>query len=280
MSSFEIVRKRELERSLSNYQLKKYSIIMKAKLLLCIVGLFFATLEVSFAQTSGNADSVLNNIQAKVYNAFVSDISTKTNELQKLKMQLATLETSGQNRILVYWRSYLQFYNTILYSQTGKKSDAKEEVNVGIELLNNIPNKSSEDYSLLARLESIALQFAGMNVMNLSKSMNDNIQRGLQLESDNVRANFVYGSIDYYTPAAYGGGKQAEKYLLRAIQLKEKDLVGNYSPTWGKDEAYELLINLYLQNKDAEKAKSLFEEAIKIFPHNYQIMTLREKVYK
>lgn len=253
---------------------------MKTKLLICIIGLFFATGESTSAQTSGNVDSVLNNIQAKVYNAFVSDISKKTDELQKLKIQLATLEKGDQNRILVYWRSYLQFYNTIFYSQTGKKSNAKEEITVGIELLNNISNKSSEEYSLLARLESIALQFAGMNVIRLSKRMNDNIQRALQLDGDNVRANFVYGSIDYYTPPAFGGGKRAEQYLLRSIQLNEKDHAGNFNPTWGKDEAYELLINLYLKNKENEKAKALFEEALKIFPENYQIMALREKVYK
>jgi len=253
---------------------------MKANVLISFFCLLFMMQKTETKASSRDADSILHNIQGKIYNAFISDISKKTNTLQELKDQLTEIDKGKQNRTLIYWRSYLQFYSTILYSQTGKKAMAQEEVELGMELLNNVSNKSSEEFTLLARLESIALQFAGMNIMSLSKSMNDNIQRALQLEKNNLRANFVYGSIDYYTPVSFGGGKKAEQYLLNAIKLPSQNDHGKYEPTWGKDEAYEMLINLYLKNGEIDKAKFYFEEASTKYPRNFQIMALKEKVLK
>lgn len=253
---------------------------MRANVLISFFCLLFVMQKTNAMTSSRDADSILHNIQGKIYNAFISDISKKTNTLQGLKDQLTKIDKGKQNRTLLYWQCYLQFYKTILYSQTGKKDQAKEEVELGIEILNNLSNKSSEEFTLLARLESIALQFAGMNIMSLSKSMNDNIQRALQLDKNNLRANFVYGSIDYYTPVTFGGGKKAEQYLLNAIKLPNQNDQGKYEPTWGKDEAYETLINLYLRNGEKDKAKFYFEEASKKYPKNFQIMALKEKVLK
>ncbi|KGE14233.1 hypothetical protein [Sphingobacterium deserti] len=127
---------------------------MKMKLSICFISVFLVMQTCVMARSNGTADSVLNNIQERVYNAFVSDVSQKTEKLQELKGQLGNLDKGKQSAILVYWRAYLQFYTTILYSQSGKKSNAKEEVDFGIELLSSLPNKSSEDFALLARLES------------------------------------------------------------------------------------------------------------------------------
>lgn len=253
---------------------------MKTNVLISFFCLLLVIQKTEIIACSRDADSILFNIQDKIYNAFVSDISKNTNILQRYKGQLAEIDKGQQNRTLLYWQSYLQFYNTILYSQTGEKSKAKEEVELGMEWLNNLPNKSCEGFTLLARLESIALQFAGMNMMSLSKSMTENIQRALQLDKNNIRANFVYGSIDYYTPVSFGGGKKAEHFLLNAIKLPSQNDQGRYAPTWGKDEAYELLINLYLKNGEKDKAKFFFEEASKKYPQNFQIMNLRKEVFK
>lgn len=251
---------------------------MKSKILICFFCLLLIMQKTEAKVFDSVSDSTLNNIQGKIYNAFVSDISKQTSTLEKLKEQLIEIDKSNQNRTVMYWRAYLQFYSTILHSQTGKKDQAKAEVELGMEILNNLSNKSSEEFTLLARLESIALQFAGMHMMSLSKSMNDNIQRALQLDKNNLRANFVFGAIDYYTPPAFGGGKKAEQYLLYAIELPNQKDQRKYEPTWGKDEAYEMLINLYLKNGEKDKAKKYFEEASKNYPRNYQLMALKEKV--
>lgn len=251
---------------------------MKTNLFLLFFVLLLASSKTSMAKEAVQVDSLLTNIQLKVFNAFIADISRNASELPTLKAQLK--EHPNQDRLVSYWRSYLQFYSTIVHVQQGDRVKAKAAAEAGIKLLNGIADKTSEEYTLLARLESMTLQFAGMQVAAQSKKMSDNIQRALQLDPDNLRANLVYGSIDYYTPAEFGGGKNAEKYLLRAIELPDQNSDHPYAPTWGKDEAYELLINLYIRNKADDKAKSYFEEAVKKYPNNYQIQALKDKIAK
>jgi hypothetical protein len=85
------------------------------------------------------------------------------------------------------------------------------------------------------------------------------------------------GSIDFYTPAAYGGGQVAEKLLLKAILPEEQQAEGEDLPTWGRDYAYQLLILLYLKNNDAAQAKRYWEEAHRLYPGNAMINGLSEK---
>ena len=103
---------------------------MKTKLLLAFIGLFLVLHSVSTAATGLRSDSLSLHIQADIYDAFVSNITKNTDLLKKLKLQLADMDTGKENKVLTYWRSYLQFYRTILYTKIGDKSTAKEAMNL------------------------------------------------------------------------------------------------------------------------------------------------------
>jgi len=223
--------------------------------------------------------NLLDSIQSKIYNVFVADMTRQENvEMKKLNRELLSLSKEKSNAIINYWLGYLQFYQGIFYLQTKQNENAKNEINKGIDIINEIKSKTSEDYALLSRLQSISLQFAGMKVMSLSKVMTENSKTALKLDPENLRANFIYGSNDFYTPEMYGGGKEAEKYLLKAISLPEQKISNKYLPSWGKDEAYEMLIKFYLKKGNKDKAKHYYEEAIKLYPQNFMIMQLSGKI--
>lgn len=223
--------------------------------------------------------NILDSIQSKIYNAFVKDMMTQKNiEMTKLNNKLLQLSKDKSNNLISYWQGYLQFYQGILYMQIKKNENARDEINRGIEILSEIKNKTAEDYALLSRLQSISLPFAGMKVISLSKAMSENSKKALELDPENLRTNFVYGSIDFYMPEMYGGGKEAEKYLLKAISLPDQKIINNFRPSWGKDEAYELLIKLYIKKGSNEKAKQYFQKAIKLYPKSFMIKDLEEKI--
>ncbi len=224
-------------------------------------------------------DSLLVGIQGEIYNAFVQSFMTKNNDdLDSLYEKLETLYSTKKNNIILYWKSYLQFYSSIYYLKKGDKEIAEEEIAKGIEQLEEMKNKNSEDYALLAMLQGFDIQFKGMKAMFISSSIKKNIKKAIAIDSTNLRAYYVFASNDLHTPEKYGGGKEAEEYLLKAISLPAQKIKNDYLPSWGKEESYEMLIKLYIKKEKWKLAKKYFQEGIKEFPESYTINQLASKL--
>ncbi len=218
------------------------------------------------------ADTLLVNIQSKIYDAFVKSLRAgDNNSLKKLSKELETLNKSKNSKLVLYWRSYLQFYSSIYYLTTGDKDAAEEEIDKGVDWLDDMQNKNSEDYALLAMLQGFGIQFKGMKAMFIAGSIEENVQKAMKIDPENIRGYYVYGSNDFHKPARYGGGKKAEQYLLKAISLPAQKVKNPRLPSWGKEDAYELLIRLYIKQKKMDLAKKYFQEGMKMFPKSYMI---------
>lgn len=224
-------------------------------------------------------DTLLVGIQNKIYNAFVlSLMSNDNNSLSKLSIELENLNKVKKQNLILYWRSYLQFYSSIYYLKKGDKNNAENEIDKGINWLEQMNKKNSEDYALLAMLQGFGIQFKGMKAMFISGDIKKNAKHAIALDSTNLRAYYVYASNDFYTPEKYGGGKEAEKYLLKAISLPVQKVKNEYLPSWGKEEAYEMLIKLYIKKEKWDLAKKYFQEGIAIYPESYTINQLASKL--
>lgn len=225
-------------------------------------------------------DTLLNNIQQKVMNAFVKDqISQSDKEMIALEQALLNLNKNKKNNIITYWYSYTCYYHSILFTIRDEDKSSEKILFEGIKTLNGVSLKNSEHYALLALMEGFSIQFAsGIEVPFISKRANQNAEKALLLDSLNLRAYFVLGSNDFYTPEKYSGGKKAEGYLLKAIKLNDQSVSSSYLPSWGKDSAYELLIRLCLNRKQFSEAKRYFKEANALFPDNYMINKLASEL--
>lgn len=225
------------------------------------------------------SDSLLVGIQSKIYTAFVRSITSKDNRpLSKLSGELNELNKTKQNNLILYWRSYLQFYSSIYYAKKGDKKTAEKEIDKGIDWLEEMKGKNAEDYALLAMLQGFGIQFKGMKAMFVSRSIKKHAKQAIAIDSTNPRAYYVYASNDFYTPAKYGGGKEAEAYLLKSISLPSQRIKNAYLPSWGKEEAYEMLIKLYIEKEKWESAKRYYLEGTKEFPESYTLHQLAPKL--
>jgi hypothetical protein len=226
------------------------------------------------------ADSLLLNIQQKINNSFIqSNISQSDRELTAIERQLYSVKQVNNSPLIDYWYAYTCYYHTIFCYTSNDTKNAELIVNKGIDCLENIKNKSSEHYALLALLQSFAIQFApGMKAPFISKKIKQNGQQALEMDSTNLRAWFVLGSSDFYTPEKYGGGKIAESYLQKAICLKDQTVENPYMPSWGRNSAYELLIRLYIGKNQMDLAKQYYLEAHRLFPNDYMISKLANEL--
>jgi tetratricopeptide (TPR) repeat protein len=225
------------------------------------------------------SDSLLVGIQGKIYNAFVQSLMSKdNNSLSKLSAKLEELNKTKKQNLILYWRSYLQFYSSIYYLKKGDNETAEKEIGKGIDWLKEMKKKNSEDYALLAMLQGFDIQFKGMKAMFISSDIKKNAKQAIAIDSTNLRAYYVYASNDFHTPEKYGGGKEAEEYLLKAVSLPSQKTKNEYLPSWGKEESYEMLIKLYIKREKWDLAKKYFQEGIKEFPESYTINQLASKL--
>jgi len=227
-------------------------------------------------------DTLLNKIQQKVLNAFLEGkINQNDKELVLLEQALLSLNTKSDNDIIVYWYSYACYYHSILLMIEKETKKSEKILDKGIKKLNDVTLKNSEHLALLALMESFSIQYASnLEIPFITKHVKQNAEKALQIDSLNLRAYFVLGSNDFYTPEQYGGGKKAEGYLKKAINLNDQSVPNLYLPDWGKNSAYEMLIKLYIKRKQFDKAKKCYQEAITLFPDDYMINKLAGELIK
>ena len=207
----------------------------------------------------------LEGIQGEIVKAFyVSFADGNSTQLTNIADRL----NPDSSPLSLYWMAYTQYYESLFYLKTGNREKSAVILNAGIERLSKSTNKNSEDYALLALMRNLSMQFItdGMKLWELTGSINQNIETAIKLDSNNLRAYYVAASNDFYTPDQFGGGKNAEEFLLKAITLNAQAIDDSTLPSWGKDQAYQMLINVYLKNGNIASVKKYLEEAQTLFP--------------
>ncbi|MCH2081999.1 MAG: hypothetical protein MK226_06375 [Saprospiraceae bacterium] len=229
---------------------------------------------------SYEVEDILENIQQKVNDAFTRAIIEKSPvALQNLDSALQNVEEGQAKKLANYWRAYLHFYITIYHLQEKDKKEAEYYCDAAIEILEDMDDKNVEDYALLAMIRGISISFkAGIRAPFISGKAEKEVKKAMALDENNLRAWYVIANNDYYKPEQYGGGKKVESHLLKAIELPDQKVPNNYLPSWGKSEAYELLIKFYIKKERWKDAKAKFAEANKAYPNNFQINKLASKL--
>lgn len=218
-------------------------------------------------------DSLLIRIQDKI------DYLLYKQDIDSLNYVCNKLNDDTPNHI--YWQAYTR-YSMSIYFQNSKKMDKSEiEVKHAIQLLEKYNKKSAEHYSLLGLCYAQLINFTnGMQSGIISEKIIMNANKALRIDDKNMRAYYLLGSTDFFTPKEFGGGKKVEKYLLKAISLPENPTNLSCTPHWGKDYSYIFLIQFYLNNNRNEIAKRYISEAYKLYPNNQYIIEMYEAIYK
>ncbi len=242
-------------------------------LLLCFV--LFLTFPLSAQDFS-----FLQNIQSKIDSALSSSLAQQnTAPLDSMLIQLAAL--TPQNNLTTYWQSYTRSMITLYFMKNKQTKEAENIINRACDDMAKIGKKNAEDYALLASLQNLAIQFrSGMGAGKLSSQAVENARTALQMDSTNLRAWYVLATNDFYTPAFFGGGKKAEQYLLKALSYPAQQVPNPYMPSWGREEAYQLLLTYYVQKELYEQARVLLNAAQKEYPNGRWFITEFEQQLK
>lgn len=246
-----------------------------ARFILLLCSVLFAAYPLSAQDLS-----FLQNIQSKIDSALSRSFAHQnTAPLDSMLTQLANL--TPQNNLTIYWQSYARSMETIYFMRNKQAKEAEHIINRACDDMEQLNKKNAEDYALLASVQNLAIQFrSGMGAGKLSSQAVGNAQTALQMDSTNLRAWYVLATNDFYTPAFFGGGKKTEKYLLKALSFPAQQVPNPYMPSWGREEAYQLLLTYYVQKEQYESARVLLNTAKKEYPNGRWFITEFEQQLK
>ena len=224
-------------------------------------------------------DSTLYAAGDKIYGAFVGSFAQQNpKSIDAIINEINTVKPKAES-LASYWLGYAYYYKSIYHLKFDQKEESEQAINEGIQILKDKKTKNAEDLALLALVQSFSIQFkSGITAGILSNTAKKNAQKAIELDPENLRAYYVAGSLDYYTPKQYGGGKKVESYLTQAIELSSQKQENPFLPAWGKEDAYVLLIKYFVDQDMKNLAIPHYREAIKLFPKSYQLGELAKQL--
>jgi len=216
---------------------------------------------------------ILDDIQQKIKDAVKEDLVHKsTKALLALEMALEQ-EESNPVALKNYWIAYINYLKTVAAWNQKDLVTAEQADEKGIRLLEKNTAKNADDYALLVLLKGLSFYFAPeTDAMRIYLEIEGLLYAGLAQDKNNIRLQYAQGLLDFYTPKEYGGGDKAEKFLINTIERPETNLDHRHQPTWGKEEAYDILIQYYLREHKIDRAKKYFKEGKFTFPNSAAIL--------
>ena len=179
-------------------------------------------------------------------NAVVAQLFQQ-HDRQQLTAAVKKIEVELQGFYKAYWKAYLYYYQAIYFKSIEKNDDqAEKAINSALQILEEKTYENSEYYALLAACTSFSIQY--VNVLKLSKVSSMAIQyaqQSLALNKSNLRAYWVLASHNFHTPKMFGGMEKVEDYALKGLGCPNALDSTPYSPSWGREELYQLLLQFY-----------------------------------
>ncbi|NME67511.1 tetratricopeptide repeat protein [Flammeovirga aprica] len=215
-----------------------------------------------------NAVSFAQGTQANIDKALGQSFQSQENKVAGI--------ISDQSDL--YWKAYASFMSSIYEIGMGDKTASQKYVDQAIEFLNQDENRDSESYALEGSILGFSISLDPSKTRTLASKSTARYKKALKLDKNNPRAYLGLGENDFHTPVKYGGGKVAEKYLLKALSADNNPSNDPSKPTWGKERAYNLLVQFYKREGKMDLAKKYCAEALEAFPHDHDLKELSQTV--
>ena len=239
----------------------------------CLSASTYRTAETAGFTDPDHEDSLSHRVEQKIEDALNQAIDDQDfAPLSRVKKEIK--QTDARNR--TYWKAYLAFQEAVYFLENEDIKKSSKFIQRGIKTLRKADHRTSEDYALLAMMQSFSIQFAEVSEMAaLAQQVKERAQKAIELDPNNPRAYYVYAIQDYYTPEEYGGGKETEAQLSKAVDILRSGRQAKSGLSWGEDSSYELLIKYYLNEGNRDVAHSLYEEVVALYPDSYVVENLQ-----
>lgn len=253
---------------------------MKRIIFFC--SLFLALQSSALSAQRSTAPMDLNTMEEMLNKKLITSYEKKNNsEYPALIKRLDDSYNSTKNDLYLYWKAYAQFHNSVIYKHKSNDAKAKTEIESAIETLESIKTMKSDDYALLSLVQLFSCQFIKVpRLIFRAKSAKSNAEKAIKLDPKNIRAYYVYASLNYNMPENHGGRVEVEEYAMKALAQPDQSTVNPQMPVWGRELVYEMLTSFYIEEMENAKAQKYVDEGLKIFPESKKLKANNKRIPK
>lgn len=222
----------------------------------------------------------LFSIQLSFSQSIYSDSIYKAYSRGKMDKWLSIIQKCEKNVNLEEQLELISYY----YGYTGwlinaeKYDTAEKYIDKSEEIINTLLDESPENATLYAYKGAyigFRIGLSKLKAVYLGRRSIKNIDKALELDSDNIQGNIEKGNSLYYCPSIFGGDKnEAITYYKKAVKGFEKQgLVVN---NWMYINTMTVLGQAYEATDKIQLAKLCYEKIMRIFPN---FMWVEDELY-
>lgn len=174
--------------------------------------------------------------------AALDSANSKENWLEKAALFERIADAEPQEWLPRYYAAYANLYANFWSKDTAEKDALFDKA---LDLLENAleRHENSELFALKGYVEYMKLSIDPTNRLSYMASSRANLEKAQKLDPENPRVYLIQGQNLFYTPAAFGGGKEAAMTSLNTAKEKFDKFVpkDELAPQWGRAELRRLL---------------------------------------
>ena len=223
----------------------------------------------------GQEQNPLQGIEEHIHEAQDQSFAEQADKVAPL---LAKLEQMERAEWLDYWKAYAAYQGAIYLMVQKDYKGGNAYAKKGLEILGQKSKLNDEEYAMMGSLYSLSITFNPGEAIGLSSKARKHFNKSLKQNPDNLRALLGIGRADFYKPKQYGGGKEAEAFLIKALAAPDQYSSHPNAPTWGRDDAYYYLAAFYKRESRNDDAKLYCHKGLKEFPNHHLLAELLAKL--
>lgn len=200
-------------------------------------------------------------IEKQFYTAYI------TNSIPAWKISLNQLSgITTESDLLLQAKGHYAAASTGMGNQDEDFAEEMlDKAEIATKALLKINQKSPEGNALLSSIYGLKIGLSPIKGMYLGGKSSSAAEKGVTLAPDNGFTNFVKGNYLFYTPSMFGGDvKESIDFLAKAKGIYEQ---ANQTKTWEYMTVLALLGQAYHSEKQFNKAKEVYETALKTAPN-------------
>ena len=143
-----------------------------------------------------------------------------------------------------YYSAYANIVAGIMTAEPAKKDELFDKAIKQVETADKLSVENSEIYALLGYAQFMKMSVDPQSrAMTLIPEASASLEKAKLLDPPNPRPWLISGQNTFYTPEAFGGGKQKAKSMLETAKANFDTFspVDQLAPSWGKERCLELL---------------------------------------
>jgi len=221
--------------------------------------------------------AVLRGIDARVDKAALVALSARAfdsfDQIAKDLRNLDTKKSAALEHYRNYWLSYTLYQRSVAHLRLQDLTATERSLSDANAALAKSDIDDGEVDTLLSLITGLQLMFVPpQDVVRGAQISQSHLEAGIS-KGPTIRTYYALAIADWNTPPEYGGRTKAEAALREGLKLAAEG-TARLKPSWGRDAAEALLLQILYATSRGEEADGRLKNALETYPHSVALLDI------